>query len=64
MKLAFITTFLMALTASAALLPQKSVIVSYGSNTPASVVQQAKDAITAAVSFRPKHGFKVANLNH
>lgn len=37
------------LTVSGIILPQKSIIVSYDSNTPDSIVQQAKDAIIAAV---------------
>ncbi|KAI9774864.1 MAG: hypothetical protein M1840_000080 [Geoglossum simile] len=41
------------LAVSGAMLPQKSVVVVYGPNTPDSIVQQAKDAIIAAVSGLP-----------
>jgi hypothetical protein len=41
------------LAVSGVTLPQKSVVVVYGPDTPNSIVQQAKDAIIAAVSGPP-----------
>lgn len=46
------TTILLPLLAAtgalASIIPQKSVIISYDDNTPASVIDQAMDAIKAA----------------
>jgi hypothetical protein len=55
MRAALISTVIasVALMVSSVTLPQKSVIVSYDSNTPDWIVQQAKDAIIAAVCYPP-----------
>ena len=55
MRTALITAVVasVGLAVSGATLPQKSVVVVYGPDTPNSIVQQAKDAIIAAVSGLP-----------
>jgi hypothetical protein len=58
-----ITLFLLALFSiillvAAVKLPQKSVVISYPADTPASVLEQAKEAIAAAGGF-VTHEYKI-----